>query len=85
MARGDCIQPEDLPPLREAPTRAAPVRQHQTIAEMERHMILETLRELGGNRTASAMRLGITVRTLQNNLKKYCQDFPESNAQSAIL
>ena len=45
-----------------------------TLAEMERHRILETLREVGGNRTAAAFRLGVTVRTLQNKLKRYREE-----------
>ena len=45
-----------------------------TLAENERHMILETLREVGGNRTAAALRLGVTTRTLQNKLKLYREE-----------
>lgn len=76
MARTDCIQPEDLPALRETPMSPPPSSGTiRTLAEMERRLILDTLRELGGNRTAAALRLGVTVRTLQNKLKIYAQRF----------
>jgi two-component system response regulator FlrC len=42
-----------------------------TIAEMERDLILKTLKEIGGNRTKAAEVLGITVRTLRNKLNEY--------------
>jgi len=42
-----------------------------TIAEMERELIIKTLRETEGNRTKAAEKLGITVRTLRNKLNEY--------------
>lgn len=42
-----------------------------TIADMERELILQTLKEIGGNRTKAAEILGITVRTLRNKLNEY--------------
>ena len=74
LARGTCIETGDLPPLRDvAPT--TPVNgSKQTLAEIERRIILDTLREVGGNRTAAALRLGVTVRTLQNKLKRYREE-----------
>jgi len=45
-----------------------------TIAEMERELILKTLREVEGNRTKAAEMLGITVRTLRNKLNEYRED-----------
>jgi two-component system response regulator AtoC len=42
-----------------------------TVAEMERRLILKTLRALGGNRGRTAEMLQISVRTLRNKLNQY--------------
>lgn len=42
-----------------------------TIAQMERELILSTLKQVSGNRTKAAELLGITVRTLRNKLNEY--------------
>ncbi len=42
-----------------------------TLADMEREAILLTLAREGGNRTATADKLGISVRTLRNKLALY--------------
>lgn len=42
-----------------------------TLQEMERRLILRTLKETGGKRAEAAARLGISVRTLQYKLKQY--------------
>jgi two-component system response regulator FlrC len=42
-----------------------------TIAEMEKELILSTLKKVSGNRTKAAELLGITVRTLRNKLHEY--------------
>ncbi len=70
LAPGPEIQPEDLPPLE--PGVPGPESQPATtLSEIERRVILSTLRELGGNKTAVAQRLGVTTRTLLNKLKRY--------------
>jgi DNA-binding NtrC family response regulator len=74
LARGECIEPCDLPLLREPAAPALPASSKRTLAEIERQLILDTLREVGGNRTAAALRLGVTVRTLQNKLKRYREE-----------
>jgi two-component system, response regulator FlrC len=43
----------------------------RTIAEVERDLILETLRHCLGNRTRTAAILGISIRTLRNKLNDY--------------
>jgi two-component system, response regulator FlrC len=43
----------------------------RTVAEVERDLILETLRHCLGNRTHAANILGISIRTLRNKLNEY--------------
>jgi len=74
LARSGCIEPGDLPALRECSSAPTAVATNQTIAEIERRLILETLREVGGNKTAAALRLGVTARTLQNKLNRYREE-----------
>jgi two-component system response regulator FlrC len=42
-----------------------------TIADMERELILKTLKQVSYNRTKAAEILGITVRTLRNKINEY--------------
>ncbi|GAU86804.1 transcriptional regulatory protein flbD [Bosea sp. BIWAKO-01] len=41
------------------------------VADVERDLILATLRETGGNRTHAANMLGIAIRTLRNKISAY--------------
>ena len=43
----------------------------RTIADVERHLILDTLAFCFGNRTHAARILGISIRTLRNKLNEY--------------
>ena len=43
----------------------------RTIADVERHLILDTLASCHGNRTHAAKILGISIRTLRNKLNEY--------------
>src|SRR5207244_1966751 len=43
----------------------------RNLRDQERRMILQTLRETGGNRTEASKRLGISIRTLRNKLREY--------------
>lgn len=70
LAKGKVLKPEHFligNMLREKEPDWGPL----TLAEMERRLILKTLREEGGNRTRTAQRLGISVRTLRNKLHQY--------------
>ena len=46
----------------------------RTVAEVERDLILETLRHCFGNRTRAAAVLGISLRSLRNKLSDYAAD-----------
>ncbi len=46
----------------------------RTVADVERDLIIDTLRHCVGNRTHAANILGISIRTLRNKLKLYTED-----------
>ncbi|MEW6439852.1 MAG: sigma-54 dependent transcriptional regulator [bacterium] len=52
---------------------------------MEKDLILKTLKEAGGNRTQTARRLGISVRTLRNKLKEYGPPIRDNSSGSACF
>lgn len=56
------------------------------VADVERDLILATLRETGGNRTHAANLLGIAIRTLRNKINLYAaegHEIPEAPQASA--
>lgn len=46
----------------------------RTVADVERDLILETLKHCFGNRTHASNILGISIRTLRNKLNEYADD-----------
>lgn len=48
--------------------------QGMTLADIEKAVILETLKRQNNNRTRAARVLGIGIRTLQRKLKQYRSD-----------
>ena len=46
----------------------------RTVADVERDLILETLKHCLGNRTHAANILGISIRTLRNKLNEYADE-----------
>ena len=46
----------------------------RTVADVERELIIDTLKHCLGNRTHAATILGISIRTLRNKLKQYTED-----------
>lgn len=46
----------------------------EAIADVERELILQTLHRCGGNRSAAAVMLGISVRTMRNKLRSFLAD-----------
>ncbi len=45
------------------------------IRDMERQLIMDTLKGVDGNRTMAAKILGVSVRTIRNKLKEYGENF----------
>lgn len=52
-------------------TKIAVVRNGMTVVEAEKELIVQALKELKGNRTKAAEKIGISRRTLHRKLKKY--------------
>lgn len=45
----------------------------RSVADVERELILQTLKRCGGNRTSASTILGISVRTMRNKLKSFIE------------
>ncbi len=74
LSRGERLSLEDLPAGFSAPpleTVRTPVDDESRLDSLEKSVILQTLRRFDGNRTRTAMELGISVRTLQRRLKSW--------------
>jgi transcriptional regulator with PAS, ATPase and Fis domain len=73
-SHGERILPADLPPSvvreRVPPARTA-ITAGTRLEDMERDLIRATLEQTGGNRTHSAVMLGIGVRTLQRKIRLF--------------
>jgi two-component system, response regulator FlrC len=70
-------QAKNPPPVTHAAMAAETVTRAlvgRTVAEVERDLILETLKHCLGNRTRAAHILGISIRTLRNKLNEYLSE-----------
>jgi len=56
----------------------------RTVADVERELILETLKHRGGNRTHAANILGISIRTLRNKLNEYSGKQPRPRSSVVV-
>jgi two-component system response regulator FlrC len=59
----------------------------RTVADVERDLIIDTLKHCLGNRTHAATILGISIRTLRNKLKQYSDEglaVPAANEGSRV-
>lgn len=63
------IKPEDIY-IPVTPTSEAAGKE-MTLQELEKQLIIETLEKMNNNRTKTAAKLGISVRTLRNKLQEY--------------
>lgn len=79
LAASITVEPDSTPgTLSQAlPPSGLQIRSGLTVQEMERALILETLRSTGNNRTQAAKLLGISIRTLRNKLHEYRVEQPE--------
>ncbi|MBI1388912.1 MAG: response regulator [bacterium] len=75
LARGDALEMKNVPrEIRgeaEEPDPAPVIQGDATLAEVEKQVILETLKKFDGNRTRTAEALGIGRRTLIRKLHEY--------------
>jgi DNA-binding NtrC family response regulator len=70
LAKSGLVMPEHLA-MGIAPAAGSADDSSRNLREQERRLILQTLRETGGNRSAASRRLGISIRTLRNKLREY--------------
>ena len=71
LSAGPEIGPEDIIIPDEMPLLSAGAAPGRTVMEVEKDLILSTLKRLGGNRTHTAKALGVSVRTIRNRLREY--------------
>ena len=79
IARSEYLTPNELPPnirqIAESTTGYdSEVTVGNTLKEMEKEFIAQTLASVAGNRTRTAKLLGITRKTLQNKIREYKLD-----------
>jgi DNA-binding NtrC family response regulator len=81
LCDGDEILPEHLNlPANTGSDSAAASTATSSLADMEWRMIQSSLRSHGGNKTAAARSLGISLRTLYNKLEAKAQEAAEVDA-----
>jgi two-component system NtrC family response regulator/two-component system response regulator HydG len=80
LSSGSVLEARALPPqvVPKAIPRGTPVVPGATMAEIEKHAILETLKAAGGSTSKAAEILEISVRTIQYRLHQY-QEAPRSD------
>lgn len=66
----------------ETANKAAQMLVGETLADVERRVILQTLRYCHGNRTRTAEILGISLRTIRNKLRSYWRTAEQEGGQT---
>ena len=72
LCGGDTIDDDDLM-LEDVASKACPAGK---IRDMEKDLIMQTLKDVDGNKTRAAKILGVSVRTIRNKLNEYKQVSP---------
>jgi len=72
LSKGKLINSEDLF-LEDVTTKTAV---NGNLKNMEKELILQTLKDVNGNKTKAAKMLGVSVRTIRNKLNEYGKNFP---------
>jgi Nif-specific regulatory protein len=79
LAPGKTIEPDHLPPSLQATLKGVEKKEFSrldaVVKSEERTMIVNALRETGGNQTKAAMLLGTTKRIIQYRIKQHGIDF----------
>jgi len=74
LGKGDVFSPKHFlfeEPENDDMKNSVPIRVGQSVREMEKELIFQTLKEVNENRTRAAELLGISIRTLRNKLREY--------------
>lgn len=74
LCRDEMIGPEHFTFFGEQPAQPPPMQGN--IHDMEKELILKTLKETDGNKTRAAKALGVSVRTIRNKLNEYGKNLP---------
>ncbi|MBI5849219.1 MAG: sigma-54-dependent Fis family transcriptional regulator [Nitrospirae bacterium] len=74
LCRDEMIGLEHFMFYGDPPAQTTPVQGN--IHDMEKELILKTLKETGGNKTQAARALGVSVRTIRNKLNEYGKNLP---------
>lgn len=90
LSRERMLEPEHFSlgmpvPVEKPGSGAVSVPLGTTVAEMEKHLILRTIKHCGGNRTRAAEVLGISVRTLRNKLKEYSEEALDKDTGQGVV
>jgi two-component system response regulator FlrC len=72
LCKGEFIHTEDLL----LDDVAATTWINGNLKDMEKELILQTLKDVSGNKTKAARILGVSVRTIRNKLNEYGKNFP---------
>lgn len=73
LSDGDQINAAEAPTDRVEVGREVESLVGRSVADVERDLILQTLKRCGGNRTTASVILGISVRTMRNKLKSFIE------------